>query len=147
MTKMKLCRSMYAIPIRYQGLSGRITYGFRDTYFMDVNFGYTGSENFQSGRRFGFFPSVAVGWIPTQYEFMKRGLPWLDFLKIRASYGTVGNDRLTDERFPYLTLMKDGNGGGWGSTNGFITEERVGANNLRWEKAKKSRFRYRRKTI
>ena len=136
--KAETLRSMYAIPIRYQGLSGRITYGFRDTYFMDVNFGYTGSENFQSGHRFGFFPSVAVGWIPTQYEFMQRGLPWLNFLKIRASYGTVGNDRLTDERFPYLTLMVDGDGGGWGSSSGYITEERVGANNLRWEKAKKA---------
>ncbi len=131
-------RSMYAIPVRYQGLSGRVSYGFRDTYMIDGNFGYTGSENFQAGRRFGFFPSVAVGWVPTQYEFMKNGLPWLDFLKIRASYGLVGNDRLTDERFPYLTLMNTGSGVGWGSTSGFITEERVGANNLRWEKAKKA---------
>ncbi len=132
-------RSMYAIPIRYQGVSGRITYGLKDTYFMDLNFGYTGSENFQAGHRFGFFPSVGLGWVPTSYNWVREKMPWLSFLKLRASYGTVGNDRLTDERFPYLTLMQvSGGGGGWGSTNGYITEERVGADNLRWERAKKA---------
>ncbi len=132
-------RSMYAIPISYQGLSGRITYGLKDTYFIDANFGYTGSENFQAGRRFGFFPSVGLGWVPTSYDWVREHMPWLSFLKIRASYGTVGNDRLTDERFPYLTLMQvSGGGGGWGSTSGYITEERVGADNLRWERAKKA---------
>ena len=131
-------RSMYAIPIRYQGLSGRITYGFKDTYFMDANFGYTGSENFQAGHRFGFFPSVGLGWVPTSYNWVREKMPWLSFLKIRASYGSVGNDRLTNERFPYLTLMQLSGGGGWGSTVGYITEERVGADNLRWERAIKA---------
>lgn len=132
-------RSMYAIPIRYQGFSGRLTYGFKDTYFMDLNFGYTGSENFEAGHRFGFFPSIGLGWVPTSYEFLRKAAPWLNFLKIRGSYGTVGNDRLTNERFPYLTLMQmSTSGGGWGSTSGWITEERVGANNLRWERAKKA---------
>ena len=59
-------------------------------------------------------------------------------LKIRGSYGTVGNDRLTNTRFPYLTLLKTGDGGGWGSTNGYITEETIGADNLKWEIAKKT---------
>ena len=49
-----------------------------------------------------FFPAVAVGWVPTQYEFMKR-IKWIDFMKIRASYGMVGNDRISSVRFPYLT--------------------------------------------
>lgn len=64
--------SMDAIPKRYQGLSGRVTYGFKDTYFIDANFGYTGSENFRPGQQFGFFPSGAVGWVPTNYDFMKK---------------------------------------------------------------------------
>ena len=132
-------RSMYAIPIRYEGVSGRITYGFKDTYFMDLNFGYTGSENFEAGHRFGFFPSIGLGWVPTSYAWLQHAAPWLNFLKIRASYGSVGNDRLTNERFPYLTLMNmSTSGGGWGSTSGWITEERVGANNLRWERAQKA---------
>lgn len=131
-------KSMDAIPIRYQGLSGRITYGFRDTYFMDVNFGYTGSANFSKGNRYGFFPAVALGWVPTGYEWVREKMPWLDFLKIRGSYGTVGNDRLTDKRFPYLTILNSGTGGGWGSSNGFITEATIGADNLKWEVAKKT---------
>lgn len=131
--------SMYAIPIRYQGISSRVTYNFRDTYMLDVNFGYTGSENFAAGHRFGFFPSVAGGWVMTGYDGVRDAMPWLNFFKIRASYGLVGNDRLTSTRFPYLTLMENSNsGGGWGSSVGYITEERIGANNLQWEKAKKA---------
>ena len=49
---------MAAIPLRYQGLSGKVSYGFRDTYLLDFNIGYTGSENFEKGKRFGFFPNM-----------------------------------------------------------------------------------------
>lgn len=130
--------NMNSIPKRYQGISSRITYGFRDTYMLDVNFGYTGSENFQPGRRFGFFPSVALGWVPTNYEFMKKGLPFLDFLKIRASYGTVGNDRISNKRFPYLTIVQRGTNHPWGSTSAeTLWETYTGADNLNWEKASK----------
>lgn len=129
--------SMSAIPKRYQGLSGRLTYGFRDTYFIDANFGYTGSENFQPGKQFGFFPSGAVGWVPTNYEFMKRTAPWLDFLKIRFSYGQVGNDRISNKRFPYLTLINGNSSAGWGAIGG-VNENIVGADNLAWEKATKA---------
>ena len=127
--------SMNAIPKRYQGLSGRLTYGFRDTYMIDFNCGYTGSENFQKGRRFGFFPSVALGWIPTQYEFMKEHLPWMNLLKFRGSIGTVGNDKISNTRFPYLTLVNENASGGWGSNTGGIMESVIGADNLMWEKA------------
>ena len=128
--------SMNAIARRYQSLSGRFTYGFKDTYFLDVNFGLNGSENFQSGRQYGFFPAVAVGWVPTQYEFMKR-IKWIDFMKIRASYGLVGNDRISSVRFPYLTIIEEKTDGTpWGGS-GVLTENRVGADNLAWEKAKK----------
>lgn len=128
--------SMDNIPKRYQGLSGRLTYGYKDTYLIDLNFGYTGSENFQKGRRFGFFPSVALGWIPTNYDFVREKLPWLNFLKIRGSWGTVGNDQITNKRFPYLTLMNENAGAGWNGNNG-VTEKSVGADNLQWEKATK----------
>lgn len=131
--------SMTAIPVRYQGVSSRLTYGFQDTYMMDVNFGYTGSENFQPGKQYGFFPSVALGWIPTSYEFMKDNLPWLDFFKIRGSYGAVGNDRITNQRFPYLTRMNVGSTSVWGGSSvESINEIQVGADNLGWEKALKA---------
>lgn len=136
--KNESLRSMYAIPIRYQGLSGRVTYGLRDTYFVDFNFGYTGSANFAKSERFGFFPAAAIGWVPTGYDWVRETLPWLNFLKIRGSYGTVGNDRLTNDRFPYLTLLNVNTNGGWGSTNGSVTEAMIGADNLKWEVAKKA---------
>lgn len=130
--------NMSAIPKRYQGISSRLTYGYSDTYLIDLNFGYTGSENFQKGRRFGFFPSVAVGWVPTQYKFMKDNLPWLNFFKVRASYGTVGNDRISSKRFPYLTIVNRGTTSPWGSASAeTLWETYTGADNLKWEVATK----------
>lgn len=131
--------NLEAIPLRYQGVSSRFTYGFRDTYLLDVNFGYTGSENFQPGRQYGFFPSVAVGWVPTGYKFVQEAVPWLDYFKIRASYGTVGNDRITNIRFPYLTKVDEGASNVWGIPGiETIHETRIGADNLAWERAIKS---------
>lgn len=131
--------NLSAIPLRYQGVSSRFTYGYKDTYLMDVNFGYTGSENFQPGRQYGFFPSLAVGWVPTGYKSVQAAAPWLDYFKIRASYGTVGNDRISDIRFPYLTKANQGSGSVWGVPDiETIQETRIGADNLAWEKAIKS---------
>lgn len=131
-------RSMAAIPKRYQGISSRLTYGYRDTYLLDVNFGYTGSENFEKGHRFGFFPSVALGWVPTNYTWTKNKLPWISFFKVRGSYGSVGNDQISSTRFPYLTIINENAAAGWAGTTGGITERSIGANNLRWEKAIKA---------
>lgn len=129
--------SMDGIPKRYQSLSGRATYGFRNTYFIDVNFGLNGSENFRKGQQYGFFPSGAIGWVPTSYAFMKK-ISWLNFLKIRASYGIVGNDRISKRRFPYLTLITENTGATtWWGGSGTLVESRIGADNLMWEKAKK----------
>ncbi len=131
-------RALEALPKRYQGLSSRLTYGFRDTYMIDVNFGYTGSENFEPGKQFGFFPSVAIGWIPTNYEWSKENVSWLNHLKIRASYGTVGSDRIADFRFPFMTIVAENQGVGWGSTLNGVAESQFGANNLMWERALKA---------
>ena len=133
--------NLSAIPLRYQGLSSRITYGYKDTYLVNFNFGYTGSENFQPGKQYGFFPSIAVGWIPTGYEYVKENMPWLGFLKFRASYGTVGNDKISSRRFPYLTMVSSSIVNPWGS-NGVegVSESTVGADNLKWERAIKANF-------
>jgi TonB-linked SusC/RagA family outer membrane protein len=132
--------SLDAIPKRYQGLSGRVTYGYRDTYMVDFNFGFTGSENFMPGQQFGFFPSIAAGWVPTSYQWVKDHLKWISLFKIRGSYGSVGNDRIGgDYRFPYLTRVSTGTGNPWGSGGiETVRVSRVGADNLRWEKAIKS---------
>jgi TonB-linked SusC/RagA family outer membrane protein len=132
--------NLSAIPKRYQSVAGWATYSFRDTYMIDVNFGYTGTENFQPGRQYGLFPSIGIGWVPTSYQWIKDNIPWLNFFKIRATYGETGNDRLAgNRRFPYLTLLSQGSSTilGVGGVN--ITNETwTGANNLAWEKATKA---------
>ena len=132
----KATNEINSIPERYQALSARLTYSYNDTYLIEGNVGYTGSENFQPGKQFGWFPAIAGGWIPTQYEFMRKNLKWLNYLKLRASYGEVGNDKIGGERrFPYLTLINFNGSGRWGS--GGLTESQIGADNLNWEVAKK----------
>jgi TonB-linked SusC/RagA family outer membrane protein len=132
--------SLSGIPVRYQGLSSRLTYGYKDTYMIDVNFGYTGSENFIPGRQFGFFPSIALGWVPSSYRWVKDNMEWVTFFKIRGSYGVVGNDRIGGTRFPYLTRMTQGNTNPWGTLESVesIGVGTVGADNLAWEQAVKS---------
>ncbi|HEX3006949.1 MAG TPA: SusC/RagA family TonB-linked outer membrane protein, partial [Bacteroidales bacterium] len=101
---------------RNQGLAGRVTYNWRFRYFVDFNFGYTGSENFATGHQFGFFPAYSVAWNLAEESFIKNNFTSLDMLKIRYSHGKVGNDNMGDERFPYLynieemwTVDKEGN--------------------------------------
>ena len=60
-------------------------------------------------------PSGAIGWVPTNYDFMRKAVPWLDFLKIRFSDGQVGNDRISNKRFPYLTIINSNAATCWGS--------------------------------
>lgn len=125
-----------AIPHRYESLSGRVTYGFKRTYFAELNLGYTGSEQFPKHHRFGLFPAVSGGWIPTQYNFMRKALPWLNYFKLRVSYGIVGNDEIGGTRFPYLTTITTGSSG-WNSGYSSYREDQVGTDGLQWEKAKK----------
>lgn len=127
-----------SIPARRQNLSGRLSYGLNNTYFIDANFGYTGSSQFKKGERFGFFPSLALGWVPTGYDWFQDNLPFISFLKIRGSYGLAGNDQISGTRFPYLTLIDNRVGATWGYRDYGITERTVGADNLKWEVAKKA---------
>lgn len=137
--KSNVNTSMAAIPKRYQGISGRITYSYNDIYHIDGNFGYTGSENFKPGQQFGFFPSIAIGWTPTSYQYFQKNVQWLDYLKFRFSIGQAGNDKIANKRFPYLTIVEQTEHAGWGHDKG-ITETVVGADNLKWEKATKTNF-------
>lgn len=129
-----------AIPKRYNSYSSRFSYSYDDTYMAEFNVGYTGSEAFEKGKKFGWFPAVSVGWAPTQYRFFRDRDNFINYFKIRASYGIVGNDRLTWDdsvRFPYLTLIGSTGSGIWNNGSG-LTETQVGSSNLRWEKAKKA---------
>ena len=126
-----------SIPKRYTGLAARATYSLKDTYFIEGNLGYTGSEAFEKGEKFGIFPAISGGWVPTQYEWVQNNLKFIDFFKVRGSYGVVGNDRMNGVRFPFLSTMRQGSGAGmWGGGNN-IMESQEASQNLRWEKAKK----------
>ena len=84
-----------AIPKRYNSYATRLSYSYADTYMAEFNLGYTGSEAFEEGKKFGTFPAFSLGWAPSQYKFFQEKLPFLNYLRFRASYGIVGNDRLT----------------------------------------------------
>jgi TonB-linked SusC/RagA family outer membrane protein len=132
--------NLRSIPKRYLGAAGWVNYSFRDMYLLDINLGYTGTENFQPGRQFGWFPAVGIGWVPTAYEWTQENLTWLDFFKIRATIGSVGNDRISSRRFPYLTMVNQGNGNSFGLNGNvnIITDATIGADNLDWEQSVKS---------
>ena len=90
------------LPRGYVGWVGRVTYGYKDKYLVDVSAGYNGSENFAPGKtRYGFFPSLSLGYVVSQEKFMKK-VPWIDFLKLRASVGKVGSDQGSSARFMYM---------------------------------------------
>lgn len=130
-----------SIPYRNIGLSGRATYGYKDKYLVDFNFGYTGSENFEPGERFGFFPAISGAWVISEESFVKENLYWLDMFKVRYSYGEVGNDQLANDRFPYMSFVDRSSSMNWGEFgSNYVQGYRIttiGSSNLTWEKAKK----------
>lgn len=101
-----------ALPYKSQGLAGRVTYAFRDTYFAEVNVGYNGSENFARGHRFGFFPAAAIGWMVSNEKWFEPITKTVDMLKLKASYGKVGNDDIGGQR-RWVYESSIATGGSW----------------------------------
>lgn len=134
-----------SIPYRNQAIAGRLSYVYRDKYLFELNASYTGSENFDKGNKFGFFPAVSGGWIISNENFFKSLNKKIHLLKIRASYGIVGNDNITNDselvRFAYLTQIGGGNTTGLGM-NGDpvygIKSKVLGVQGLTWEKSYKT---------
>lgn len=131
------------LAYRYQGLVGRVTYGYDDRYLAEFNMGYNGSENFIQGKRFGFFPAFSAGWRISQEEFIKSTQSWLTNLKLRGSYGEVGNDGYyvnnVLQRFLYEEKWVQANNdyffGSSGNTG--IYESQYPNLNVTWERAHK----------
>lgn len=126
------------LPYRRQGFAGRLAYNYKQRYLLEVNAGYNGSENFAPGHRYGFFPAVSAGWVLSEEKWW--GLDWVNHLKIRGSYGTVGNDALNAQRFFYMSTINK-NAGGYnfgldqsaGSFIGGMAESRMGSPLASWE--------------
>ena len=148
MEKSRYYESSFAdVPHAYLGFVGRATYNYKSRYFLDFSIGINGSENFPKGKRFGTFPAVAVGWAISEEPFMESIRKTVSFLKIRGSYGEVGNDR-TNSRFLYLPTTFGGLPGGTvyyvgdqsnpqHTTLRPIQEGKAPNYNVTWETAKK----------
>lgn len=127
------------LPYRNQGIAGRLSYSYDRRYVGEFNFGYNGSENFAKGKRFGFFPAVALGWIISEEAFMDPLSPWLSNLKLRGSIGKAGNSDLGgSRRFAYISTIENTGYYNWGSEPPFVyrlgrAEGEVGVPNLTWE--------------
>ncbi|WFB63313.1 SusC/RagA family TonB-linked outer membrane protein [Sphingobacterium sp. WM] len=130
------------LPYRNQGMAARFSYNYNNRYIAEFNFGYNGSENFAPGKRYGFFPSFALGWYISEEKFMENYKETLSKLKLRGSYGLVGNDRLDGRRFAYITTINETGGYRWGLNNDFYRAGRFegdqGNSNLTWETVAKS---------
>ncbi len=129
------------IPFNVLGVAARATYGYDERYLAEVNMGYNGSEQFAPGHRYGFFPAFSAGWIISNENFLKNNR-YITNLKLRASYGKVGNDKMGTARFLYqsnITLGGDGPLGslGLGQT---INQGLLGNPNITWEIAKKQNY-------
>lgn len=137
-----------SLPYKNQGIAGRLTYAFKDTYFAEVNVGYNGSENFARGHRFGFFPAVAVGWMVSNEKWFQPLTKVVDMLKLKASHGIVGNDDIGGtRRWMYQSTIVgvnqqapqswnygvSGGEGGYGIRMGDVENL-----NVSWEEAKKT---------
>ena len=144
--------SLYqSIPKGYVGLVGRVTYDYDTRYMIDFNIGYNGSENFAEGKRYGTFPSFSVGWIPSSEKFWEPIKKYIGYLKLRGSWGKVGNDNTNGARFLYLpgawqfyegatTVNPQKRGANFGTSGGWlqaVKELTAGNPDVTWETASK----------
>ncbi len=131
------------IPSGYVGLVGRIAYNYNTTYMAEFNVGYNGSENFAPGKRYGFFPSGSIGWVVSKEKFFEKLKPYVDYLKVRASLGLVGNDATQGKRFLYIPDsygFGDGNYFGHNQYIGGAQENTKSNQDVTWEKARKQNY-------
>lgn len=128
------------LPYNMLGLSARATYAYDSRYLLEANIGYNGSEQFAKGKRFGFFPAFSAGWVISNEGFLAENKV-ITNLKLRASYGKVGNDKLGSARFLYISNISQS--GGFISSLGRgnqIVQGRLGNPNLSWEIAYKQNY-------
>ena len=122
----------------------RTTYNFANRYFAEFNGAYNGSQKFGPDYRFQFFPSAAAGWTLTNENFMKR-LPWISTLKLRGSYGLVGNDNVSNQNYLYVTQWGYGGAARLGDNNNnanspyqWYRENVIGNPEIHWETVAKA---------
>ncbi len=129
-------------PYATEGIVGRFTYDYNKRYLAEINAGFNGSENFAPGKRYGFFPAFALGWIVTNEPFMRNSgfRKVVNSLKVRGSLGWVGNDKIGSDRFIYLQQYEETGGAMFGTGDNWFQGIRQGTianKNVQWEVARK----------
>jgi TonB-linked SusC/RagA family outer membrane protein len=133
-----------ALPFRNQTIAGRATYSYKRQYFLEFNFGYNGSERFSTNHRFGFFPTIGASWIVSNEKFWDGLLPVFDRVKLRASYGLVGNDQIGSQRFFYLSNvnLNGGNPASFGTNNSYghngVSVSNYANDDVTWETSRQT---------
>ncbi len=132
-----------SLPYRFRGIAGRTTYGYKNKYFAELNFGYNGSENFLPEKRYGLFPSIGLGWIISEENLFKPLKEVVQMAKFRFSHGLVGNSNIGGRRFAYLgTVAEYGGAYQFGVTPqayGGVDIGEYGVD-VTWETSKKTNF-------
>lgn len=132
----------YSLPHRNMGIAGRAAYNYKGRYFAEFNFGYNGSERFSEQHRYGFFPTIGGGWLLSDEEFFRPLTNIFNRVKIRGSYGLVGNDAISDRRFFYASDVNLAGGGGaeFGTNRGYarpgVAINNYADPNVTWETSK-----------
>jgi TonB-linked SusC/RagA family outer membrane protein len=128
------------IPFNVIGMAGRAAYSYDNRYFAEFDMGYNGSEQFSPKKRFGFFPAVSGAYVISNENFLK-GNNVLTTLKLRASYGKVGSDKMGDTRFLYLSdITTSTTGGPSASLGGVVTQRLLANENVTWETSTKQNY-------
>lgn len=132
------------LPYDRIAFSGHAKYGYDHRYYLEFDAGYTSSEQFNKDHRWGFFPTVSGAWVISNEHFFKNSAAstWLTFLKLRASYGKVGNDIIAGRRFLYLDEYSIGGGGLIGNVHGGarVYEGQIGNPLLQWETTREQNY-------
>ncbi len=137
----------YKTPSGLMGLVARATYNYKERYLVEFNMGLNGTENFAEGKRFGYFPAISGGWILSNEPFFPKN-KWVTWVKLRGSYGEVGNDRIGGRRYLYMpnTWVTNAPGYYFGNSNGSsnnpyfagAAEAALGNPDVTWERARKT---------
>ncbi|MEO5563846.1 MAG: TonB-dependent receptor, partial [Chitinophagaceae bacterium] len=129
------------IPNNFRGFTGRAGYNFKEKYLFEFNGAYNGSDRFAKDHRFGFFPAASVGWNVAKESFIADNIKFIDLLKLRASYGLVGNDKIgSNFAYYYQQIYSNAGAANFGTqSNPFngIREGTLGNDLVSWEKEKK----------
>jgi TonB-linked SusC/RagA family outer membrane protein len=128
------------LDYRGQQISARVDYGFKNRYFAGFVGSYAGTENFAKSNRYGFFPAVSAAWILSEEPFFKTSSTF-NYIKLRGSYGTIGNGEIGGARLPFRTLYRIGSFGYPFGTSFAVTNSAdpmsLGNAAITWEKIKK----------